>query len=127
MRFLLPFVVLYSIVVFQSDWATDLHQHSSSQKFLSYHQPISLTNNSINHYSLIHFFQYAAISIIKFLNLSHIVIISILWEIFELFTHFEWGRESWLNKGLDIIFNIAGFQFGRKIQEKLLSKNTSRA
>jgi len=119
MRFLLLFATIYSIIVFNSDWGTDSQQHDS-QKILNYHHPSSFTNNSINHYSIIHFFQYAAISILKFLNIWHIITISILWEIFELFTHFEWARESWLNKFFDIIFNISGFYFGRFFLKKVI-------
>ena len=114
------FATIYLIVVFKSDWGTDLKLHTNSKKIMSYHHPSSLTNNSINHYSVIHFFQYAAISILKFVNIWHIVTISILWEIFELFIHFEWGRESWLNKFFDIIFNISGFYFGRFFLKKVL-------
>jgi len=120
MRYLVLFAAIYSIVVFQSDWDTDLEQHKEPNKLLSYHKPLSFTDNSINLYSVIHFFQYAALSLIKFLNLWHIVIISILWEIFELYTHFEWGRESWLNKFFDTIFNVAGFYFGRKFLRKII-------
>ena len=119
MRFLALFVIVYLVVVFQSDWDTDLKQHINSQSFFSYHEPTSFTNNSINHYSVIHFFQYAVVSIIKFFNVWHIIIISILWEIFELYTHFEWGRESWLNKFCDLIFNVTGFYFGRTILRKI--------
>tara|TARA_S200000501_G_scaffold101970_1_gene95487 strand:+ start:1204 stop:1614 length:411 start_codon:yes stop_codon:yes gene_type:complete len=120
MRFLIIFATIYSVVVFQSDWSTDSQLHNNSKKIMSYHHPSSLTNNSINHYSVIHFFQYAAISILKFLNVWHIVVISILWEVFELFTHYEWGRESWLNKFFDIIFNISGFYFGRFFLKKVI-------
>ena len=120
MRYLVLFAAIYSIVVFQSDWDTDLERHKEPDKLLSYHKPLSFTSNSINLYSVIHFFQYAAFSLIKLLNLWHIVIISILWEIFELYTHFEWGRESWLNKFFDTIFNVTGFYFGRKFLRKII-------
>ena len=115
MRLLVLFLVIYAIVVFQSDWDTDIVQHQDAESLFKYHQPPSITSNSINRYSLIHFFQYAILSYFKFLKLWHIAAISIVWEIFELYTHFEWGRESWLNKGFDIFFNIGGFQFGRRL------------
>ena len=82
------------------------------------HKPESFSSNAINHYTAIHFFQYAVVSFIRVIKLWHIAIFSVIWEIFELYTHFEWGRESWLNKLIDIVFNILGFQFGRRIFSK---------
>ena len=118
MRFLILFEVLYSVLVFKSDCTYDMKQNDESQKMLSFHKPSSFFNSSVNYYSIVHFFQYAALSLFKFLKLPHIIAVSIVWEIFELYTHFEWGRESWMNKAFDIVFNIAGFQFGRRIIEK---------
>ena len=125
MRFLILFALLYSIVVFNSNWNKDTDQHNQSQKLFSFQKPSSFSNSAINHYSIVHFFQYTALSFLKFFKLVHILIISIIWEIFELYTHFEWGRESWMNKVFDIGFNIAGFQFGRKISVNLLNKKPS--
>ena len=125
MRLLIAFATIYSIVVFRSDWSTDSQLHANSKKFLSYHDPSSLINDSINYYSAIHFFQYAAISLIRVIKTWHVVIFSFIWEVFELYTHFEWGRESWLNKIIDIVFKILGFQFGRKIQSNRLNKKPS--
>ncbi len=118
MRLLVLFLVIYAIVVFQSDWDTDIVQHQGTESLFKYHQPSSIISNSINHYSLIHFFQYAVLAYFKFLKLWHIAVISIVWEIFELYTHFEWGRESWLNKFCDIIFNVLGFYTGRALIRK---------
>ena len=118
MRFLILFALLYSVVVFKSDWTVDTEQHDKSQKMFSFHKPSTFFNSSINYYSIVHFFQYSALSLFKFLKLPHIITVSIVWEIFELYTHFDWGRESWMNKAFDIVFNIAGFQFGRRMIEK---------
>jgi len=118
MRLLVLFLVIYAIVVFQSDWDTDIVQHQGAESLFKYHQPPSIASNSINRYSLIHFFQYAVLAYFKFLKLWHIAVISIVWEIFELYTHFEWGRESWLNKFCDIIFNVLGFYTGRALIRK---------
>ena len=118
MRLLVLFLVIYAIVVFQSDWDTDIVQHQGVESLFKYHQPPSITSNSINRYSLIHFFQYAVLAYFKFLKLWHIAAISIIWEIIEFYTHFEWGRESWLNKFCDIIFNVLGFYTGRALIRK---------
>ena len=44
----------------------------------------------------------------------HILIISISWEIIELFLPYKWASESIANKILDIFFNFSGFLFVRK-------------
>jgi len=125
LRFLALFFALYVLVVLNSDWASDIDQHSGSDKLLAYHKPQSVFTNSINHYTAIHFVQYAAVSFIRVIKLWHIAIFSVIWEVFELYTHFEWGRESWLNKLIDIVFNIAGFQFGRITLLSYLNKKPS--
>ena len=112
------FAIVYALVVLRSDWSTDASQHAGSIGLLFYHKPESFSSNAINHYTATHFFQYAVVSLIRVIKLCYIAIFSVIWEIFELYTHFEWGRESWLNKLIDIVFNILGFQFGRRIFSK---------
>ena len=41
----------------------------------------------------------------------------------NIYAHFEWGRESWLNKAVDIVFNILGFRFGRTVIANRLNEN----
>ena len=118
LRLLALFFALYALVVLNSDWASDASQHTGSGGLLAFHKPESFSSNAINHYTAIHFLQYAVVSLIRVIKLCHISIFSVTWEIFELYTHFEWGRESWLNKLIDIVFNILGFQFGRRIFSK---------
>tara|TARA_B100000902_G_C27268429_1_gene894934 strand:- start:632 stop:1012 length:381 start_codon:yes stop_codon:yes gene_type:complete len=125
MRFLILLAIVYLIIVFQSDWTSDFNNHITSQKYFTYHEPESRYSNAVNHYTVIHFIQYAAVSFVKLLKLWHIALFSVIWEIFELFTHYEWGRESWLNKIIDIVFNILGFQLGRSIMVNLLNKKPS--
>ena len=126
LRLLALFFALYALVVLKSDWASDIDQHSGLNNLIVYHKPQSVFTNSINYYTAIHFVQYAAVSSIRVIKLWHIAIFSVIWEIFELYTHFEWGRESWLNKFIDIIFNIAGFQFGRIVIANRLNKTPSK-
>ena len=118
LQLLTLFAIVYALVVLSSDWSTDVSQHTGSGGLLAFHKPKSFSSNAINHYTAIHFFQYAVVSLIRVIKLWHIAIFSVIWEIFELYTHFEWGRESWLNKLIDIVFNILGFQFGRWIFSK---------
>ena len=125
LQLLALFAIVYALVVLRSDWSTDASQHAGSSGLFAYHKPESFSSNAINHYTAIHFFQYAVVSFIRVIKLWHIAIFSVIWEIFELYTHFEWGRESWLNKFIDIIFNIAGFQFGRITLFNYLNKKPS--
>ena len=118
MRLFIFALALQSLFAFHGDFDSDSSSKGESQKLFTYHKPASLTANSINHYSAIHFIQYCALSIIKFIQIKHVLIISVLWEIYELFTHYEWGRESWLNKLCDIGFNVSGFYCGRMILRK---------
>jgi len=123
---LVLFAVFFAAVVFNSDWKTDVHEHVDSNAMFKYHKPESTLKNAINHYTVIHFLQYAAVSIVKVIQLWQVVIFSVFWEIFELYAHFEWGRESWLNKAVDIVFNILGFRFGRTVIANRLNKTPSK-
>ena len=118
LQLLTLFAFVYALVVLRSDWSTDASQHTDTGGLLAFHKPESFSSNAINHYTAIHFFQYSAVSLIGVIKLWHVAIFSVIWEIFELYTHFEWGRESWLNKLIDIVFNILGFQFGKRIFSK---------
>ena len=125
LQLLALFAIVYALVVLRSDWSTDASQHADSSGLFAYHKPESFSSNAINHYTAIHFVQYAVVSFIRVIKLWHIAIFSVIWEIFELYTHFEWGRESWLNKLIDIVFNILGFQFGRITLFNYLNKKPS--
>jgi len=82
---------------------------------IKYHHPDFLRKDPVNFYSLIHFIEYFALSLIRFITLKHILVISIIWEIIELFISHEWARESWANKLCDLIFNLFGFYFSRML------------
>ena len=118
MRLFIFALALQSLFAFHVYPDTESSAKAESQNLFSYHKPSSLTANSINHYSVIHFIQYGLLSLVRFIHIQHVLIISIVWEIFELFTHYEWGRESWLNKFCDIVFNILGFYTGRALIRK---------
>ena len=78
-------------------------------EMFSYNHPDSFTKNSINFYSLIHFIEYSVLGLFKIIKLSHIWIISISWEVLELFLPYNWAKESWLNKVMDVFFNLTGY------------------
>ena len=102
---------VFASVVFSFDLKIE---KNSIKNQLKYFRPNSYLKNSVNYYSLIHFSEYALLGLIKSVKVWHFWIISIGWEIIELFTPYEWARESWLNKLFDVGFNFLGFYVVRK-------------
>ena len=76
---------------------------------LQYNDPVYLTSDPINYYSLIHFVEYGIFSLVPIIKSMHMWSISIGWELLELYLPYEWARESWLNKFFDLFFNWLGF------------------
>ncbi len=76
---------------------------------LKYHDPAHFITDPINHYSFIHFTEYAILSLLPMIKTMHMWSISIGWELLELFLPHYWARESWLNKLFDLFFNWLGF------------------
>jgi len=102
---------VFATIVFSFDLKIE---KNSIKNQLKYFRPNSYLKNSVNYYSLIHFSEYALLGLIKSVKVWHFWIISIGWEIIELFTPYEWARESWLNKLFDLGFNFLGFYVVRK-------------
>ena len=102
---------VFATIVFSFDLKIE---KNSIKNQLKYFRPNSYLKNSVNYYSLIHFSEYALLGLIKSVKVWHFWIISIGWEIIELFTPYEWARESWLNKLFDVGFNFLGFYVVRK-------------
>ena len=102
---------VFATIVFSFDLKIE---KNSIKNQLKYFKPNSYLKNSVNYYSLIHFGEYALLGLIKSVKVWHFWIISIGWEIIELFTPYEWARESWLNKLFDVGFNFLGFYVVRK-------------
>ena len=88
---------------------------NSIMKFLQVNEPSYTFNNSINYYSVIHFVEYIILSLIPFVKLVHVAILSVSWEIIELFLNQEWAKESGGNKLFDIFFNFSGFVIGKTL------------
>ena len=74
----------------------------------------------INFYSIVHFIEYAIVSLFSFLTITHVLIISLFWELFEVFIPYNWAIESAGNKIFDILFNLIGFQCGRLLSKQIL-------
>ena len=90
---LVLFAVFFAAVVFNSDWKTDVHEHADSNAMFKYHKPESTLKNAINHYTVIHFLQYAAVSFVKVIQLWQVVIFSVFGK-FSSFTRILNGVES---------------------------------
>ena len=93
-------------------------------KLLQMNEPFYTFNDSINYYSVIHFIEYVIISLIPFVKFVHVAILSVSWEILELFIDKEWAKESSGNKLFDIIFNFLGFIFGKTLLKYKESKSS---
>ena len=87
-------------------------------------EPFYTFNDSINYYSVIHFIEYVIISLIPIVKFVHVAILSVSWEILELFIDKEWAKESGGNKLFDIIFNFLGFIFGKTLLKHKESKSS---
>ena len=90
-------------------------QLSGYEALTNIHYPVSFAGDTVNLYSIVHFVEYGVLSFIKQVRLLHVLCISTVWEIIELFVDSEWARESWGNKIMDIVFNILGFCSFRKV------------
>ena len=108
------FAILFLIDNVETALSYSTGDKNQNKNQLKYFKPNSYSENSVNYYSLIHFGEYALLGLIKSVKVWHFWIISIGWEIIELFTPYEWARESWLNKLFDIGFNFSGFYIVRK-------------
>ena len=93
-------------------------------RLLQLNEPFCTFNDSINYYSVIHFIEYIVLSLIPFVKFVHVAILSVSWEILELFIEKEWAKESGGNKLFDIIFNFSGFFFGKLLLKYKVSKNS---
>ena len=64
------------------------------------------------------------LSLIPLVKFAHVAILSVSWEILELFIEQEWAKESGGNKLFDIIFNFSGFIFGKTLLKHKESKSS---
>lgn len=70
----------------------------------------------LNLYSLGHFLQWGFIARFITTNWYIFLVISLGWEILELYLPFEFAIESNINKVSDIIVNIIGFWIGIRLR-----------
>ena len=66
----------------------------------------------VNLWSIAHFFVWFFVGSFLFQSFFLFFIISFAWESLELVIPYDFGDESWENKGMDVLINIVGFVLG---------------
>ena len=69
----------------------------------------------LNMYSISHFFIWSTAGRFIRTNWSVFFLLSIGWEVLELFLPFEFAIEDWGNKGMDLIVNTFGYYIGSRM------------
>jgi len=71
----------------------------------------------INFYSLLHFILYFFFGKYLFFSWRIFLLVSLSWELLEIFLPFQFAVETFENKFFDIIFNALGFYLGIKSKQ----------
>lgn len=80
----------------------------------------------LNLWSLGHFVQWSIIGRFVLSNWTLFLVLSIGWEIAELYLPYEFAKETLDNKISDIFVNVAGFWIGNRIRiDPMLASRTS--
>ena len=69
----------------------------------------------LNLWSLGHLIQWAGIGRFLSIGWAPFFVLSIGWEVLELYLPYEFASEQWSNKISDVIVNCAGFAIGRQM------------
>ena len=70
----------------------------------------------LNLWSLGHLVQWAGIGRFLSIGWAPFFVLSIGWEVLELYLPYEFASEHWSNKSSDVIVNCVGFAIGRRIR-----------
>ena len=73
----------------------------------------------LNLWSLGHFLQWSFLGRFFLKNWYIFLVLSIGWEVLELYLPYEFAKENWENKISDIFVNILGFWLGKRIRIEL--------
>ncbi len=80
----------------------------------------------LNLWSVGHLLQWSVIGRFFLKNWYIFLILSIGWEVLELYLPYEFAKESWDNKISDVFVNVAGFWIGNRIRiDAIPSSRTS--
>ena len=83
-------------------------------KLLQMNEPFYTFNDSINYYSVIHFIEYIILSLIPFVKFVHVAILSVSWEILELFYRKGVGKKKVVVINFSILFLIFQVLFSER-------------
>lgn len=74
----------------------------------------------LNLWSLGHFLQWTAVGRLLLTNWPVFFILSLGWEVLELYLPFEFVNETWDNKFSDLVVNTIGFALGLRMRSNPL-------
>lgn len=75
-----------------------------------------ITMALLNIWSLGHFAQWGIVGSILKIGWIPFLILSIGWEVLELYLPYEFASEEWSNKISDVVVNCGGFWLGRTLR-----------
>ena len=75
----------------------------------------SIQTDTFNEYTLLHFLFWYGMGKYTDLRTDDMFAISMVWEVAEFKLPFEFAKEDWMNKTVDLISNYLGFMLGRAI------------
>ena len=70
-----------------------------------------------NMWSLGHFAQWGIVGYVSKIGWISFFVLSIGWEVLELYLPYEFASEEWSNKISDVFVNCGGFWLGRALSE----------
>jgi hypothetical protein len=110
------YIIFYSIfnVLICNNLKSVSRDEVKNRKYQIFNVSLNFIKSSVNYYSLMHFLEYGVLALLKFIKISYFWIISISWEILELFFPYNWAKENWSNKIFDLGFNYLGFSLTRR-------------
>ena len=73
----------------------------------------SIQTDTFNEYTLLHFLFWYGMGKYTDLRTDDMFAISMVWEVAEFKLPFEFAKEDWMNKTVDLISNYLGFMSGR--------------
>ena len=121
----LPMIGLYSAMLFNEktqEWGVGLLAHMAvdyvdcinTKERLGILKYPKLYRDPVNTYSAGHIAFWYGMSQFSEIEVQHMLLFSLGWELVELYLPFKFAQESYLNKFCDILFNSLGFYIGKQ-------------
>ena len=121
----LPMIGLYSAMLFNKEtqeWGIGLLTHMAvdyvdcinTKERLGILKYSKLYRDPVNTYSAGHIVFWYGMSQFSEIEVQHMLLFSLGWELIELYLPFKFAQESYLNKFCDMLFNSLGFFIGKQ-------------